>query len=135
MRTPEQLERRWVRHGESGQLGSIIEEDGKLFVELDRFSASKAHNRIPYRPKEWMHEEPPPLLTEQMVAHIQFVADVELCRNLGLFKLASRQWESLKDEQRIQWVKEGPDPERHPARARLYQAIKIATEGLTNAAL
>lgn len=134
-RPTEQLKRQWVRNADSGQLGTLVEKDGKVFVELDRVTASKAHNLIPYRPKEWLRDDPPPPLTVNDVARIQFVADVELCRSLGLHLLADRKWQNLTDEKRIEWVNRGPSARLHPARARLWAAIKIALEGLTGATL
>lgn len=122
-------ERYYVRHHQSGQLGWLETHNGKEHVRLDR--PRDPNNLVPYRQKEWLPEKSLPPLNAYGLAQIQFAADVQLCKSQGMHKLGKRTWLNLKDEERIKWTNEGPDPERWPTRARLFRAIKIALEPLT----
>lgn len=121
---PPEHERQYFRSAQTGDRGWLVRRDGKDYMKLDR--KAEVIERL-YREGEWIEEAPEMAdFTAIQIAMVTFEADKALCKQLGDTKKARREWLNLLDEQRIQWMNDGP---QEPRRKRLYQAVKKAMQG------
>lgn len=110
-----------------GQIGWIIEHEGRPAVRLDRGpvragQAPPEHTIVPWNPVEWAPAVEPPIAPMQ-VARICYEADRQLRTTRGEYGV--REWNSLREPDRIAWMQGGP-PADDVQRRRLYTAIKAA---------
>lgn len=68
-------------------------------------------------------------MSAMQVAQVQFEADKKLCAFIGRPGEAKKNWLSLRDRERIDWVERGP--KGVPAREELWAFIKQALEPQT----
>lgn len=122
---PKPSERRYYRNARTGDLGYLVERDGKDVIRYDRPNEEILR---PYRQDEWIVEREHRKLTAAQIAHVAFEADKKLCLFIGLPNQANREWLSMKDEERIRWIKDGPSSGL--ARMHLFGAIKFALEAM-----
>lgn len=95
-----------VRRKRDGQLGEIIDRHGREWVRLDR---PNEEILVPYSgPDEWPPERDERPLTTAQVRRIAFDADRALCRAMGDYATSRKQWESLSDKERMEWLDQGP---------------------------
>lgn len=118
---------RWFRSVQTGDLGYMVERDGKTFIRLDR---PNDNLEFPYRPGDWIEEVNRPPLSAHIVGEVCFNADKALCKGLGMHGLARRDWQSLSHAQRMLWRDKGPTENK--VRAALWQAIKEAMREYTD---
>jgi len=117
-------ERQFYRHRDTGDRAYLVRRGGKDCIRLDRgpvhaYDVAKVFNEA-----EWIPEDPhKPKFSEIQIAMVSFEADKALCRQMGEVKKGRREWLNLSDDQRIKWMREGP---QEPTRAALYAAIKGA---------
>lgn len=110
--------RRWFKRRSDGQLGYLVERHGKEMIKLDR-PAEDAVEPIGARWEPVSSDRP---VSRQQVARIAFGADRDLCRMLALHGEARKEWASLTDRERINWVANGP-PAEPPLRRELWDAV------------
>jgi len=128
MSDPKPSERVWFRHRQNGQLGYLIERDGKTKIRLDR--ASDPYAIRPYNPDEWLPMVTHTRVPRQAVAAIQWAADRALLRALGAHREAGRDWHGLTDAQRVEFMDKGPGKLHGEERRKVWEAIKEATRAL-----
>lgn len=101
-----QPQKRVVRRKRDGQLGEIIDRHGREWVKLDR---PQEEILVPYTgPEDWPAEKEERPLTKAQVRRIAFDADRALCRAQGDYITSRKQWESLSDGDRMEWLEKGP---------------------------
>lgn len=120
---PKPLERRYVRHAQTGELGYLVVRDGVQVVRLDNDRQEITRR---YVPGDWVGEEIRRHLTPMAIGRIAFEADKALCRELGMHRLAARTWEKLPDGQRQDFAVRGPGGQRRDA---LWRAIRANLSG------
>lgn len=120
--------RLYYRHRTTGDLGYLFELDGKQVIHLDRIGDEEANLR-PFIEQQWQPEEVRRPLTRHQLAIIAWDADKSLCRMLGQGHEARKEWLSLSDAARQQWIAFGP--EDGSIRDRLFDSIQKALEGDT----
>lgn len=125
---PKPSERSYVRHAQNGELGYLVEREGRQTVKLD--NAGQEILR-PYVPGDWVPETVRRQLMPMAVARVAFEADKALCRELGLHQLAIRSWDKLKDGQRQDFAARGPGKAGSGPRNRLWMAVKVILEEST----
>lgn len=115
----------------TGDLGFLIERDGRQFIKLDRpnqeilrpFNAQTSH--------EWQPDAVRRPLTNYQIGMVAFAADKALKAALGLHDTTKNEkaWLDLSDSQRRLWMEKGPVVD--PVRASLYKAIMDELRPLT----
>lgn len=104
--TPTPDERVWYRRASDGQKGYFCRRGGKDYILLDR---PMEEVLLPFRKREWISDSQTRPLTKAQVAFIAFEADKAMCQVLGQFELARRDWQMLRDQERLDFIKDGPD--------------------------
>ena len=94
------LVRRTGGQGADGQLGRVVEDDhGALMVRLDRAAQELL---VPLREGEWSPASDEPM-TKMQMARIAYAADTAFRLSTGEYGLP--EWVSLRDQQRVAWLK------------------------------
>lgn len=120
-RSPKDAERIWFRHRYDGQLGFLVQREGRDMIKLDRANEDICR---PFNAIEWVPEHERRPMTEAQMAQIAFAADRQLCVFLGMHDKTKEQWLDLREEKRIAWMRQGP---AHPEiRANVYRGIMDA---------
>ena len=114
---PEHL-RIWYRNTKDGQLGYMVQRNGKDHIRLDRPGQEIVR---PFRVDDWAPEQEQRKMAFMQLVHVAFEADRQLCKALGDFGRAGKEWLNLRDEERIAWMRHGPKSPR--VRVELYRAI------------
>lgn len=114
-----------VRSRLDGQLGEMVERDGIKVVKLDRPGEDLFR---PYSPEGWITESEHRPLNPSQISRIAYEADRALRLASGHLSSQVKDWLSLKDEDRIKWIKDGP-PESDSRRCDLYDAIIVTLGG------
>jgi len=112
---PEKKERTWVHHVQTGDRGWFVKRNGKTVVHLDRpVEALRPTDGFvidtEYRP-----------LNRTQIAKVQFAADQELCKAMGIRLSTQKTWADLTSKEKILWLNEGPDDPVQ--RAKLFKFI------------
>ena len=115
---PLPAERQYYRHASTGDLGWIVRRDGKDKIRLDRANQEIVR---PFDAADWTEEQEWKPFSRTQISHYAWECDKGVCRLLGLHKEAKREWLSLNDADRIEWMKLGPGPGN--LRAEIYEAI------------
>ena len=112
--------REYYRHVQTGDLGYLLDPQTMC---LDRVPPVV----VDYREGEWKKEPGPEPLIDRQIGRIAFAADRELCRAIGQFAKARRDWNALGEEEQIYFSANGPGaPE---IRREVFQAIRTALSG------
>lgn len=127
---PAPSERTYYRSARDGQRAYLVRRGGKDMMRLDREMEEILHpvdlaNMHEWRPDNQVH----PINTHQL-AQVAFAADRELCRVLGKPVEARREWLSMKEQDRVKWMQDGPDT--GDIRDDLYDAIQGTLGSLLN---
>lgn len=122
---PKESEKVRYRHATTGDEGWLVRRNGQDMIKLNR----KAKEIIrPFNAVEWVPDREYRPLNRAGLAQICFEADREFCRQLGLHKMAKRDWRDLSQDEKISWMNEGPaSPTK---RAELYRAMWNVLEAL-----
>lgn len=121
-------DRVWVKHKWQGSIGFLYEDDdGSRRVRLDRPHDPNAHK--PYDPGVWERHVVEKHMLPMQVAQVAHAADRALCLFVGRHELVGKDWGMLTEQERIEWMDEGPDPEDDPVRAKLFAFVKDALKG------
>ena len=114
--------KKMYRHTLTGQLGELITKHGKEWIKLDRPHEEilRAFN------DEWVPTSNERSLTKQQVARVAFEADKALCRSLGDYETSRKQWERMRDEERIDWFDRGIPDSADKRRQKVYRALIMA---------
>lgn len=115
---PLPAERQYYRSTSDGNLGWLVRRDGKDRIRLDRPNQEIVK---PFEQGKWIEEQEWKPFSRTQVSHFAWDCDIRLCKMLGLYQEAKREWLSLRDEERIEWMKSGPGPGN--LRAEIYAAI------------
>lgn len=118
-------ERKYYRSSVDGQLGYLVERDGKHFIKLDR--PQEEILRPWSEGNSWIPEVEKRPLSKAQVAKICFDADKAYCQAVGVF-LPKRDWLDLSDKQRILWMESGP---KDAVRAAIWTGLNMILEPLT----
>ena len=113
-------ERTYYRSTSSGDLGYLVRRGGEDKIRLDRPMEEIIR---PLRENEWQREQEFRPFARAQVAAIAFETDKLLCKMLGLHKEGKAEWLSLKDDDRIAFMQDGPAG-GNPLRRDLYLAIR-----------
>lgn len=115
---PKPNERQYYRSTDTGDLGWLVRREGKDRIRLDR-----ANQEIirPFDDGKWIEDREWRPFSRTQVSKLLFEIDRQMCLLLGLHKEAKRDWLSLKDADRIEWMKSGPGPGN--LRAKVYEAV------------
>ena len=125
MKAFEATGRRFLRNATTGDLGELVERDGKKVVV---YPGRKMEQPIIYKEHEWYDEATPRALTVLQCAEIAFAADQRLLYFLGDLPRSRKTWLSLSPEERTKFAEEGP---HEPMERRLvWRLIMRGTEGL-----
>jgi len=108
----------WYRSRTTGDRGYLYRDGDKTRIRLDRPNDEVTR---PFVPSDWIEEEEIRSFTPMQLAQVAYAADRQLCSFLGLHAEAKKEWLSLQEEPRIEFMKNGPkSPEIRQA---LYSAI------------
>jgi len=118
---PAEDARVYYRDTQTGDLGWLVKRGGKTMVKLDRPMQDLVR---PFRKTVWQADAQHRPLTKHQVTRVAFEADKMLCLALGMHSKAKAEWESLTDQQRIEWVEQGPSD--RVERVRLYRGVMSA---------
>ena len=119
--------RSYYRHRQDGNLGYLVQRQGRLYVRLDR-PGDPAER--PFHDAEWIAEEEVRPLTRMQVARVAFEADKMLCISFGLHKEGRAEWMNLRDDDRIAFMQEGPkDPKRSELWSVIIETLRPLTKG------
>src|SRR5688572_20700004 len=110
-------ERRYYRHRNTGDRAYVVVKDGLTKLHRDR----PGDEILVDLTAEWLLNQDTKPLTRIQLAKVAFVADRELCRAIGMHKLAAMQWANLSERARIRWMEQGPIA--NYLRIRLFKAI------------
>ena len=115
-------DRSYFRSATTGDLGWVVRREGKDRIRLDRPAQEII---LPFNDGNgWIVENELRPMTVYQAAQVAFEADRTLCRALGLYKEAKREWMSLTDAERIDWVDNGP--KKPTIRVEVYKANRKA---------
>jgi len=124
---PPKDRRRYFRNAHTGDMGYMVRRLGTDYVKYDRGPSSD--ETVKYRPGDWneeLHSEP---MSKGQAVRAAFEADRALCAAIGHHHMAKKEWASLKVQERVDWIREGPPGP--PPRKELYTAIMKTLEPFT----
>lgn len=128
---PAESEREYFRNTETGELAYLVRQAGKRKLRLNRPNEVilRAFNEA-----FWVKDEQRYDLLPMQRALVALEADKALCKLLGLIPQSRRDWTRMRDQERISWLENGPDPVGDPVRDRvrfqLWRANMRVLEGL-----
>lgn len=114
---PKPDERTYYRSGQDGQRAYLVKRGGKDMLRLDR----PMEELLRSLDASWQPDHRAYAFTEYQVAQVAHEAHRSLCRLLGKYQDAEKDWLSLKEQDRIKWMEVGP--ESGDIRDDLYDAI------------
>ncbi len=123
---PEPGEETWYRHFQTADRGFLCKRAGRDMIRLDRPNDPTAIQ--PFDAQRWIVDREHRPLTAMACAQIAQNADQQLCRALGLYDKAGKDWLSMHEKTRIAWMHQGP--KNPPIRRKLYLAIRAVLEEL-----
>ena len=115
---PEEHERTWYSHTMTGDHGWMVRRDGRDCIRLDR--PDQEIVKV-YRDGEWKPELEHRPLTKLQLAQVAYEADRKLCFFLGLHDEARREWNAMREQDRLKWAQHGPG--KGPGRMQLFMAV------------
>lgn len=123
---PEPGEETWYRSVQTGDRGFLVKRAGRDWIRLDRPNDPTA--QMPFDPLKWVVDKEDRPLSSLACAQVAQAADQVLCRALGLYDKAGKEWISLPEKIRLAWMREGP---KKPAiRRKLYIQIRAVLADL-----
>lgn len=123
---PEEGEETWYRHHQTADRGFLCKRAGREMIRYDRPNDPTAI--VPFDPLKWVVDKEHRPLTSMACAQVAQAADSVLCRALGLYDKAGKEWLSLGEKTRLAWMRQGP---KNPAiRRKLYIAIRAVLADL-----
>ncbi len=123
---PDPGEETWYRHFQTADRGFLVKRAGREMIRYDRPNDPTAI--VPYDPMRWTVDKEHRPLTSMACAQVAQAADQVLCRGLGLYDKAGKEWLSLGEKTRLAWMRQGP---KEPAiRRKLYIAIRAVLNEL-----
>jgi len=119
-------DRQWYRSASDGELGYLVERGGVQYIQLNR--PMEEILRPWQGGAQWVPEVEHRPINKAQLAKVCFEADRALCQALGVHDPAKKEWASLTDRERIQWMEKGP---RGAERNGLWTAIHHVLDPLT----
>ena len=104
--TPAPSERTYYRSRQDGQRGYMVRREGKDMIRLDREMEEILH---PMDPNTWKVDQQVHPINAYQLAQVAFEADRMLCRVTGRTLEGKKEWLSLKEQERVAWLQNGPD--------------------------
>lgn len=98
-------EREYYRSNVTGDLGYLVERDGKSWVKLDRSGPEVLKEFSEGLWAEELHRAP---LNQQQLGKLAYEFDQLLCRTLGRGQEANRDWIAMQNEEKATWMTIGP---------------------------
>lgn len=114
--------REWYRHVKEGNHGWKVYRAHRPHIKLDN---PRMDQCLLYREQDWIANTEHRPLTLWAISKVAFEADKALCIALGLVDKSKREWLSLSDSKRQQWMEHGPrgtTPE-DKVRQKFYRAL------------
>ncbi|MEE9220049.1 MAG: hypothetical protein V3U34_00730 [candidate division NC10 bacterium] len=115
---PAHHNREYYRHAVKGDRAYMFRRGGQKMIRYDR---PQEIIEVTFKKHEWVKEVDARPMTLAQVTKVAFAADHEICLLLGMHDQGRRGWLDLSDNQRIEWMEEGPS--NSPTRERVYAAI------------
>lgn len=112
---PAPHDRVYYRHAVRGDRGYLVLRADKPEIRLD-LPRIEAYEKLT---ADWTREAKAPPMAPMQVAQILYAADVKLCFFLGIHNLP--EWDRLRDEERIRFMKHGPKTDSSPGEIRTRQ--------------
>ena len=100
-----------------GYIGYLVKENDKLYIDRGNGLPKMLYRNIEWKPIRDLRP-----ITEYHVGKVAFEADKALLFAFGRLKESRRDWQSLTQDEKMEWV-HGPGPTDLPARRKLYLAI------------
>ena len=117
-------EREYYRSKTTGDLGYLVERDGKQWLKLDRSGPEVLKE---FSEHSWQREEHRAPLNRQQVGKLPREFDQLLCRALGQGQEAKKDWLAMQMEEQTEWMEFGP--EDGAIRDALFDAVQgVLTE-------
>lgn len=111
----------YFRNNATGDRGYMVERYGATHIRYDRPNVDQT---VPFDPTKWTEEaRAERRWNAHEVAQVSFAADRRLCLALGRHKESRIEWQSLPEEERLRWLKEGPKVPMGHVRQKLWIAI------------
>ena len=101
---PAPSERKYFRDATSGDLGYLIRAGGKDVIRLDRPFEVILHPMT----GRWVPEHSHAQFSKFQVAIIAYEADRALLQAMGKYQEAKKEYASMREKDRIDWMKFGP---------------------------
>lgn len=114
---PKPSERTYYRSSADGQRAYIVRRNDEEVLRLDR----PGEEIIRKLDSTWRPDAQTYLASPHQVAKVAFVADCALAAILGEHAASRREWINVKEQERIRFMKEGPDAGN--IRDKLFTAI------------
>jgi hypothetical protein len=124
---PKEHERTWYRHATTGDRGYSCRRGGKECIRYDR---PNIDHTVLHRPHDWIPDNTPMKIPEAQLVQVAFDADRKLCLLLGRYDLAKREWIGLTDDQKIKWMRQGPQTPQ--VRRKMYLGIMDVLREMNN---
>ena len=125
-------DRKFYRSATTGDRAYLVRRDGRDCVKLDRPMEDICK---PFRPDDWIEEMKFAPLARAHIVQVAFEADKRLLPFLGLRLEARKEWLSLLDPERLQWLQDGPprskDKNHQEMRRALWDSTIAALEPFT----
>lgn len=123
---PQDHERVSYRDSRTGQLGYFVRRGGKDCIRLDRGNQELI---VPFVPGQWVEEGMKRPWTRAQISRVAWEADRALCHLLGDHEKARREWESMHEDDRVEWIRVGPA--KPLERALLYRLVMDTVHEMT----
>lgn len=118
---PEPHKREYFTHAVTGDRAYKVIREGRWCVRWDR--PNDPSFRV-FKPDDWVPLRQAHPISDAHAGQIAHAADRQLCISIGLHGAAEKDWLSLSEEQRIAWMRVGP--QRNPLRKALWEAVMSA---------
>jgi hypothetical protein len=123
---PPEGKRVFFRHYTTGDKAYLVTREGKQHIKYDR---PYDQSTMLFRKEEWVPDEHPEPFSIGQTIQVAYATDRALCGMLGMHVEAKKQWASLSERERANFMLNGP---KEPAiRAQVYKALKKMLEPFT----
>jgi hypothetical protein len=95
----------YYRSRATGDLGYLVEREGKTWVKLDRAGPETLKE---FAEQQWIVEEHRSPLNPQQLGKLTYEIDQLLCRAVGRGQEAKQDWIAKQNEEQQEWVDVGP---------------------------
>lgn len=116
---PEVEDRVYYRHITTGDLGYLVRREGRDCMRYDQQGQDRY---VPFIENNWIMVDEDRTFPPMTLVQVAYEADRKLCHMYGKILEARTEWLSLRDDDRIDFLNNGPPP-NPPIRVEVYKAI------------